>query len=64
MTEKIMKKRKKRQFILFAAFIAAFSFFSYGRGIGVNADGFDADFETSAAGNAVCVQAKAACVIE
>ncbi len=64
MTEKIMKKRKKRQFILFAAFIAAFSFFSYGRGIGVNADGFGADFETSAAGNAVCVQAKAACVIE
>ncbi len=60
-----MKKRKKRRFVLFAAIITAFSFFSYGRGIGVNAEGFGADSETSAAtGNAACVQAKAACVIE
>lgn len=65
MAENSMKKRRKRRFILFAAVIAAISFFSYGRGIGVNADGFDSEINDSeTVGKNLGVQARAACVIE
>ncbi len=65
MAKNMMKIGKKARFILFTAILTLVSFFSYGRGIGVHAEGFDGDAvaaEKQAGATGCC--ARAACVIE